>query len=474
MNDTMLANSALEADLRAALGPAGVLSGDEAAPHLVDFFRRHQGSALAVARPASTEEVAETIRICRRHQVAIVPQGGNTGLCGGAIPIAAAPSVVLSLRRMNRLLALDPECNTVTAEAGCILQTIHDAAEAAGRSFAMDWGARGSATIGGGISTNAGGLNVLRYGTTREQVLGLEVVLADGRVWDGLRALRKDSSGYDLKQLFIGAEGTLGVVTRAVLKLHPRPPHTQTMCVALPGLDRLMPLFTLARAALASTLSAFELIPGSMLTLALERHTSLQRPLDKWGDWVVLIRASGEAAISDRLAELFEQADAAGLLADASLAQSLAQEANLWRLRDEIPPGNLLGGRMVKWDASVPINHIVPFLEALEATTAQVLPGGRAYAFGHVGDGNLHLSLYPPQTQSQDGFAAESHIIEQAIDRLIWQYGGSICAEHGVGILNVDRVVGQKPAIEQELMRRLRDSLDPEGLFNPGKLIARG
>ena len=263
---------------------------------------------------------------------------------------------------MNKIISVDPARYTITAEAGCILQSIHDAAAQVDRAFAMDWGARGSATMGGGISTNAGGINVLRFGNTRDQVLGLEVVLPDGRIWDGLRALRKDSSGYDLKHLFIGAEGTLGIVTKAVLKLHPRPAHEQSMWASVADLGRLMELFALARSVASEGLTAFELVPGYTYEKALAQYPVLARPVETRADWYVIVRFSGQQPVADKFEDFFSRAFEAGLVTDGALAQSIAQENNIWNLRDEIPPLKLLKGKMLKWDASVPIDRIVPFL----------------------------------------------------------------------------------------------------------------
>ncbi len=459
--------AAILRDIKSLLGPAGWIDGADAAPYLIDFFRRSEGPALLVARPAAVAEISELLRLCAAAGIAIVTQGGNTGMCAGAIPNAQRPTIVLSMQRMNRLISVDPVCYTATAEAGCIIQTIQEAAASVNRLFAPDWGGRGTATLGGAISTNAGGINVLRYGNTREQVLGLEAVLPDGRVWDGLRSLRKDSSGYDLKQLFIGGEGTLGIITKAVMRLHPRPTNVQTLFGAVPDLDRLMELFVAARDVLSDSLSAFELIPGSTYEMALRQNQTLRRPLDARSDWYVLIRASGNDDISARLEALFATAAEAGLLADAALASSQAQEANLWTIRDEIPAGMVLKGKMLKWDASVPIDRIIAFLHDVEATADALQPGTATYAFGHVGDGNLHLSIFPRPDTDKAGFAA----MESAIDRVIWSYRGSICAEHGIGALNHGRILGQKPAIEFELMGRIRAMFDPNGLLNPGKFI---
>lgn len=462
-------------EIREALGPGGVLEGADAAPYAQDIRGTYKGEALLVARPASTQETSAIVRACARAGIVIVAQGGNTGLCGGAAPLGPRPAIILSLARMNRILSVDPARYAVTAEAGCILQTIHDAAASVDRAFAMDWGARGSATVGGGISTNAGGINVLRFGNTRDQVLGLEVVLPDGRVWDGLRALRKDSSGYDLKHLFIGAEGTLGIVTRAVLKLHPRPAHEQSMWASVADLDRLMELFSLARSVASEGLTAFELVPGYTYEKALAAYPTLARPVETRADWYVIVRFSGQQPVGDKFEEFFTRAFEAGLVTDAALAQSLAQDANIWNLRDEIPPLKLIKGKMLKWDASVPIDRIVPFLREAQRRASAIRADLRVIAFGHVGDGNLHMSIFPGGGAPGDpAFDALCKRIVGEIDDLIWSEGGSICAEHGVGVENFARLPGQKSALELEMMARVRTLFDPDGLFNPGKLFDPG
>ena len=460
------------AELKHALGDGGWLEGADAAPYEVDFFARWRAPSLLVVRPVDTGQVAEVVRICRRHGVKLVPQGGNTGLCGGAVATGDAPSIVVSLGRMNRILSVMADRYTVTAEAGCILQTIHDAAAEVDRSFALDWGGRGTATVGGAISTNAGGINVLRFGPTRDQVLGLEVVLPDGQVWDGLRSLRKDTAGYDLKHLFIGAEGTLGIVTKAVFKLHPRPLYDQSLWGAVADIDRLSELFVLARDVAGAGLTAFELIQGPLLDMALARYPQRVRPLDTQADWYVLVRFSGREPMEEPLVTFYARAQEMGLLTDAGLAQSAAQEANLWHLRDEIPPASLLREtRMLKWDAAVPIDRIIPCLRAIQARVRDIDDGARLFAFGHVGDGNLHLSLFPPEAGSGDGFMAKRAQLERAVDETIWRFEGTICAEHGVGVLNVDRIVDQKPSVELMLMARLRNLMDPGSMLNPGKVI---
>jgi FAD/FMN-containing dehydrogenase len=464
---------AVVAELKNTLGGFGFLEADDMAALCVDVLGKYRGEPLLVARPASTEQVSQVVQICSKHDIAIVPQGGNTGLCGGAVPRANRPCIVLSLARMNRILSIDPECYTITAEAGVILQSLHDAAEEVDRSFAMNWGARGSAMVGGALSTNGGGINVLRFGPARDQVLGLEVVLPDGRIWNGLRALRKDTSGFDLKHLFIGGEGALGIITKAVLKLHSRLPVHQSMFGAVAEIERLMELFVLARNIGADALSAFELMPGRNVRRATERVPTITRPLETDAKWCVLIRFSGREAerVEEMLVRLSEAAFGAGLLSDAVVSQSLAQEENLWHLRDEIPGPLLYEGRTLKWDASVPINRIIPFLQEAEAIVAEMQPEARFDAFGHVGDGNLHVSVWP-ESEPGPGLDALCAEIYRQVDGLIWRLGGSICAEHGIGLENFSRVLGQKSAIELEMMQKLRGLFDPQGIMNPGKMVA--
>lgn len=458
-------------EIKALLGPSGWLEGADTETWRADIRGTYKGDTLLVARPASTQEVSGVVKICAQYGLAIVPQAGNTGLCGGAVPAGSRPCIILSVSRMNRILSVDPLRYSVTAEAGCIVQSIHDAAAGVDRAFALDWGARGSAMIGGAISTNAGGMNVLRFGNTRDQVLGLEVVLPDGRIWNGLRALRKDSSGYDMKHLFIGAEGTLGIVTKAVMRLHPRPARDQTMFASVGDADRLMELFALARAVASDGLTAFELVPGFMVEKALAKYSKLQRPLETRAEWYVMVRFSGREEIDAKFESFFEQAMEKGLITDASLTQNLAQEQNLWDLRDEIPPLKLMTGKMLKWDTSVPIDRIIPFLKEAEAKAKALEPNAKLIAFGHVGDGNLHMSIWPEGKVGDPVFDALCKKIVSTVDELIWSYGGSICAEHGVGVENFDRVRGQKTQLEFAMMAQIKRTFDPLGIMNPGKMF---
>ncbi|MGI9366004.1 MAG: FAD-binding oxidoreductase [Rhizobiaceae bacterium] len=462
-------------ELVEALGPAAVLRPPDIQNYLSDMRGFHYGDAEAVLRPSTTQEVARAVKICRKHRVPVVPQGGNTGLCGGALPEEGTGAVVISLQRMNRILDVDPLCYTITVEAGVVLQAVHDSARAVDREFSMDWGARGSAMIGGGISTNGGGINVLRYGTTREQVLGLEVVLPDGTIWDGLRALRKDASGYDLKQLFIGGEGTLGIVTKACLKLHPRQHVNQSLLGAVAEFTRLMDLFVLAKDIGGHHLSAFELLPGKGVRKVSQIYPAIRQPLETEADWCVLVRFSGsdEQIIEEQLTGFFDAAFTAGLLSDGSISQSLAQEENLWHLRDEIPAERLYDGHLIKWDISVPTSSVIEFVQKAEGLLLHERPQGRFYVFGHVGDGNLHTMFFPGG-EGEDGYDEICSRLYGKIDQLVWSLGGSICAEHGVGTESVERLAGQKSEIELELMRKVKNMFDPDHLMNPGKLLRKG
>jgi FAD/FMN-containing dehydrogenase len=464
-------NAAILDQIKQVVGPAGFLEGSDAAPFEIDIRNKYSGRSVLVVRPAATAEVASVVRLCAENGIAIVPQGGNTGLSGGAVPAGERPSIILSCARMNRIVSLDAMRYTVTAQAGCVLDTVHEAAAAADRAFALDWGARGSATIGGAISTNAGGINVLRYGNTREQVLGVEIVLPDGRIWNGLRALRKDSSGYDLKQLFIGAEGTLGIVTQAVMRLHARPAFEKSMLAAVTDFDRLADLFAIARTLGEFELSAFELISGALAERVFSCHPTLKRPLAEPSDWYVLVRLSGSETISSKLESIYERGIAGGLLGDAVVAQSMTQEQQLWMLREEMVPFRYMKGTMLKWDVSVPIDAVAQFVRRATLLAEAVDPFCRLIAFGHVGDGNLHTSAWMQGSASDVSFERRRKAIVDGIDALVWEFGGSICAEHGVGVENVQRLRGQKPEIEMELMDTLKRTLDPQGVFNPGKIL---
>jgi len=409
-------------------------------------------------RSASTAEVAKVVALCSELGVAIVPQGGNTGLVGGSVPTGAQREVVLALGRINRIRALDALNDTITVEAGCILAEVQRAAREAGRLFPLSLAAEGSCQIGGNLSTNAGGVGVLRYGNARDQVLGLEVVLPDGRVWDGLRALRKDNTGYDLKQLFLGAEGTLGVITAAVLRLYPQPTANATAWIGLESAAAAVELLAHLRQHLGERVSAFELASRTCLEAVLAHVAGSRDPLPRPHPWYVLAELGDNSSfegLNQRVAEALGELDAA-------LAQSAEQARSLWRLRESIPEAQFAN---VKHDVSVPVSRTPELIERAGARLAARFPEARVYAFGHVGDGNIHFNVGPESLLAQR--AAVNRIVYDTVAEL----GGSISAEHGLGQLRRDEVLSHKPEIEIEMMRAIKRALDPRGLMNPGKLL---
>ncbi len=465
--------------LAAIVGRSQLLSAAaDMAPFLGDWRGRYRGEALCVVRPGSTDEVARVVACCAGAGVAVVPQGGNTGLVGGATPLgpAACPrgEVVLSLARLSRIRALDQDNNTITVEAGCILQQVQEAAAAAGRLFPLSLAAEGSATIGGNLSTNAGGVQVLRYGNMRELTLGLEVVLADGRIWNGLRALRKDNTGYDLKHLFIGAEGTLGVITCAVLKLFPRPRVSATAWVALRDPAAAVALLGRLTDHCGERVSAFEIIGRKALDLALKHIPGSRDPLAGAHAWQVLVELTDtlagfdlDAALETLLAAEIE----AGRVEDAVIAQSEAQAAALWQLRENISEAQKIEGVSIKHDISVPVSRISEFIARADEALERRFPGVRIVCFGHIGDGNLHYNLSKPEAQDNAGFIEQTGAVNLIVHDLADELSGSISAEHGLGQLKRAEILRYKSAVEMDLMRAIKLALDPAGLMNPGKVL---
>lgn len=462
--------------LRAILGPAHVLtSAEDTAPFLRDWRGRYQGQAICVARPADPDQVGAVLALCAEEGVAVVPQGGNTGLCGGGIPDQSGRALLLSLGRLNRVRDVDPENNTLTVEAGCTLQQVRDAAEAADRLFPLSLAAQGSAAIGGNLSTNAGGVNVLRYGNMRDLTLGLEVVLPDGRRWDGLRGLRKDNTGYDLKQLFIGAEGTLGIITAAVLRLYPRPREWATAWVALASSDSAVALLGRLRQDCGERVTGFELVGRPALDLVLKHIPGARDPIpDCWSPWCALVeltdtRQGPELATS--LESLLGEEIQAERVLDASLACSLSQSEALWSLRENISEAQRIEGVSIKHDVSVPVSRMATFVrragEALSAAFGEL----RVVCFGHVGDGNLHYNLSRPGATDNAAFIAQTPEANRIVHDLVVELGGSISAEHGIGQLKRGELRRYKAPLELELMRRIKDALDPAGIMNPGKIL---
>ncbi len=463
-------------EIKRIVGPKGFIA-DPAAmkPYLVEERGLYHGAAPLVVRPGSTEEVAAVVRVCAAARLPIVPQGGNTGLVGGGVPPEDGSAVVLSLARLNRVRAIDPLDYTITVEAGCILAEVQRAAAEADRLFPLSLGAEGSCQIGGNLSTNAGGIAVLRYGNTRDLVLGIEVVLPDGQVWDGLRRLRKDNTGYDLKQLFIGAEGTLGIITAATLKLFPRPREIETALLGLARVEDAMALFSQARRASGDQLTAFELIPRLGLEMAMRRVHGVVDPLTAPHRWYALLEVSSSQAQSglrEALEIFLAEAMEARLVQDGVIAASAAQARELWRIREGMVEAQKFEGGSIKHDVSVPVSRVADFIvEAIAAVEAR-LPGIRPLAFGHVGDGNIHFNLSQPLGADTGVFMARWVEFNHIVHDLVQRFGGSISAEHGIGRLKREELPRYKSPLELELMRKLKRAFDPDGLMNPGKILA--
>ena len=461
--------------IKTVVGPRGwIADPGEQEPYLVEARRLYRGATRMVVRPASTAEVAAVVRICAEARLPIVPQGGNTGLVGGGVPPQDGHNVVLALGRMNRIRAIDPVNFTMTVEAGCILAHLHEAAAEVDRLFPLSLGAEGSCQIGGNLSTNAGGIAVLRYGNTRELTLGVEVVLPDGQVWDGLRGLRKDNTGYDLKQLFIGGEGTLGIITAATVKLFPKPRETDTAILALSRVEDVMDLFSRARAATADQLTAFELIPRAGLDLALAHIPGTIDPLAKPHPWYVLLEMSSsqtESGLRGLLERLLAGVLEEGLVADGVIAESGAQARELWRIREAIVEAQLFSGS-IKHDVSVPVSRVAEFIIRASTGVSERLPGIRPIAFGHVGDGNIHFNLTQPERADTAAYLGRWQEFNDIVHGVVRELRGSISAEHGVGMMKCEEITHYKSAVEIELMRRVKRALDPANIMNPGKVVS--
>jgi FAD/FMN-containing dehydrogenase len=461
--------------IKALLGPKGFIADTAGmAPFLEEERRLYHGAARLVLRPSSTAEVAEIVRLCAASRLPIVPQGGNTGLVGAAVPPEDGGAVLLSLGRLNRVRAIDPVDFTITVEAGCVLADVQRAAEEVDRLFPLSLGAEGSCQIGGNLSTNAGGIAVLRYGNMRDLTLGLEVVLPDGRVWDGLRALRKDNTGYDLKHLFIGGEGTLGIITAATLKLFPRPREVETAFLALRRVEDAMALFARARKASGDQLTAFELIPRLGLEMAMRHTPGVADPLSAPSPWYVLLEVSSsqsESGLRAALEAFLAEAMGEGLVGDGVIALSGEQANALWRIREGMVEGQKHEGGSIKHDVSVPVSKVAEFIVKAIAAVEAKLPGIRPIAFGHVGDGNVHFNLSRPKGADTAVFLARWAEFNHIVHDLVQRFGGSISAEHGVGRLKRDELPRYKSALELELMRRIKHALDPDGLMNPDKVL---
>ena len=462
--------------LGAAVGAQSIFTdAADLEPYINDWRGIYHGAAAAVVRPANVEQVAAIVKICAETRTPLVPQGGNTGMCGATVPDARLNPVVISLGRMNRIRNVDALNNTMTVEAGCVLANIQQAAVDANRLFPLSLGAEGSCQIGGNLSTNAGGVNVLRYGNTRDLVLGLEAVLPDGRIWNGLRSLRKDNTGYDLKHLFIGAEGTLGIITAAVLKLFPKPSATATTWLAVPSPDAALNLFSLLRQHFGDRINAFELISRACLELVMKHIPGVRDPLNAPHQWYVLTEL-GDSSPGDTLRvaleSALEKAMTQGLVSDAMLAENNSQSQALWRIRESIPEAaRSESGMLYRHDIAVAVGEIPAFIRDGQAALEKHFKGTHIICFGHLGDGNLHYNTYVEGRLRSDAAAREAHDVTTVIYDIVKQYKGSFSAEHGIGIAKVAELVRYKDPVEIDLMRTVKRALDPQGIMNPGKVL---
>lgn len=468
-------STAILEQMAAVTGARNIITDANAmVPYLKEWRDLFRGKAQAVVRPGSTAEVAALVKLAAETGTTLVPQGGNTGLVGGQIPIADGREIILSLQRLDSIRTVDPEGDTMIVEAGVTLQRAQEAAEKAGRLFPLSLASEGSCTVGGNLSTNAGGTAVLAYGNARELCMGLEVVLADGRIWNGLRQLRKDNTGYDLKNLFIGAEGTLGIITAAVLKLFPLPAARATAFLAVPGPEEALALLNAAKAGAGGALTTFELMSELCLEFVLRHAPGTRDPLSERSPWYVLMEVSSQSATGlDEAVETFlGEAMEKGLVTDAALAASLDQRAAFWALREHLSEVQRFEGGSIKHDVSVPLHATAAFIRRASAVCEELIPGCRPLPFGHVGDGNVHFNVSQPVGGDKAAFLARWSELNSAVHAIVTEMNGSISAEHGIGRLKRDLLPGVKDPVELALMRTLKQTLDPQGILNPGAMLA--
>ncbi|MDP2239394.1 MAG: FAD-binding oxidoreductase [Burkholderiales bacterium] len=462
--------------IAAIVGPQGLITdARDMEPYVVDWRGYYRGASPAVVRPADTAQVAAVVKLCAETRTAIVPQGGNTGMCGASVPHANGREIVLSLARMGRVLEVDALNNTATVEAGCVLVNLQQAAAEQDRLFPLSLGAEGSCQIGGNLSTNAGGVNVLRYGNARDLVLGLEVVLPDGRIWNGLRGLRKDNTGYDLKHLFVGAEGTLGIITAAVLKIFPRPKSTAIAWTAVPHPEAALELLSVLRQRCGDRISAFELLSRNCLELVLRHIPGTRDPLPVAYDWYVLTELS-DTEDNGTLREELEQSLAAAmerdLVTDAVFAENQTQAQALWRIRESIPEAaRAETGMLYRHDIAIAVSQVPAFIREASTELVRHFPGAHIICFGHLGDGNLHYNTFVAGRNRDDAAARDAHDVTEVVYDLVQRYQGSFSAEHGIGMYKVEELRQYKSTVEMELMRTVKHALDPLGIMNPGKVL---
>jgi FAD/FMN-containing dehydrogenase len=467
--------TALVETLRDRLGPSHVLTTEsDMESALVELRGLYRGNAIAVVRPGNAEEVSFTVEQCARRSIPVVAQGGNTGLVGGGVPFGG---IVLSLSRLNRVRAIDPLNGTMIVEAGCVLQAVQAEAAAAGYLFPLSLASEGSCTIGGNLATNAGGTAVLRYGNTRELTLGLEVVLSDGRIWNGLKGLRKDNTGYDLRDLFIGSEGTLGIITAAVLKLSPAPKVRVTAFVGCASAQNALELFNEVRDQAGNQLTAFEYIPDFGLEIVLKHRPASVRPLSGRHHSYALVELTSprgdddlRAILEGVLATALEE----GTITDATLGESTAQNVALWSLRENLSEVQRLEGGSIKHDVAVPVSRVAEFIDTATKACEAAMPGVRVCAFGHFGDGNIHFNLSQPPAMTKESFLDEWARFNRIVHDLVNGMNGSIAAEHGIGLIKRDELTHYKDPVALDLMRAIKQTLDPHNILNPGKVVALG
>lgn len=457
------------------LGSDGVLTdASDIEPFLTDHRRLYRGRALTVALPRTVEQISRLLAYCNENRIGVVPHGGNTSYCGGATPDESGKQLVLSLKRLNRIRSVDPLNYSMVAEAGCILADVQQAADKAERLFPLSLGSEGTCQIGGNLSTNAGGTSVLRYGMMRELVLGLEVVLADGRVLSTLSPLRKDNTGYDIKSLFLGAEGTLGVITAATVKLFSKPRAAATAFAAVPGVQAAVELLALLRESSGDRVSSFELIPRIGIELTTRHIPGVRDPFQQPYQWHVLCEITSSRAadpLDELMTESLGSASETGLVLDAVVAQSDREREALWKIRETIPEAQRIDGASLKHDISLPVTSLAPFVEQAGAWIAANVPDGRLVAYGHVGDGNLHFNLNQAPGSSRETFLARETSIKRVVHDMVRDFGGSFSAEHGIGRLKVGELERYAQPEEIELMRAVKRAFDPNGILNPGKVL---
>jgi FAD/FMN-containing dehydrogenase len=468
-------SSATLAELKAAVGVDGWLeSAGDLAPYLTDFRQLYQGAAPLVLRPRSVDAVAQVLAICNRDEVAVVPHGGNTSYCGGATPDESGSQIVVSMQRLNRVRHIDAANYSMIVEAGCTLAGAQAAAREANRLFPLSLGSEGTAQIGGNLSTNAGGTAVLRYGMMRDLTLGLEVVLADGRVLSSLKSLRKDNTGYDVKSLFVGAEGTLGIITAASLKLFPLAADAATALVGIDSPRQALELLARLRTAAGDQVTSFELMPRIAVEMTVKHVAGVANPLEFGCAWYLLIELSSpnpSQGLSTLLTSQLEEAAAAGAIKDAMPATSLAQSQAMWKLRESVPEAQRRHGASIKHDVSVPVSAIPTLIDKGTALALKLAPEGEVVSYGHAGDGNLHFNLSQKLGADTASFVARTHALEQAMFDLVESLGGSISAEHGIGRLKAAEFARRADPVELEVMHKLKRALDPKGILNPGKVL---